>query len=123
MSKRSAQRFYCKTSSFGARALAGASSVIFAVIFGLLLTAGPTVKAGNPTVWSLVWSDEFDGPSGSPVDSSKWSFDVGGNGWGNNELETYTSRTVNADREGGLLVIKALKENFTGSDNINRSYT
>jgi beta-glucanase (GH16 family) len=74
-------------------------------------------------VWSLVWSDEFDGPSGSPVDSAKWAFDVGGNGWGNNELETYTSRTANADLEGGLLVIKALKETFKGSDNITRDYT
>jgi len=35
---------------------------------------------------------------------------------GNNELETYTSRTVNAHLEGGLLVIKALKETFTGPD-------
>ena len=66
-------------------------------------------------MWSLVWSDEFDGPNGSAVDSAKWSFDIGGNGWGNNELETYTSRTANADLEGGSLVIRALKETFTGS--------
>jgi len=84
---------------------------------------GPTAFASNPAVWSLVWSDEFDGPSGSAVDSSKWSFDIGGNGWGNNELETYTDRAVNAHVEGGLLVIKALKETFTGTDGITRNYT
>jgi beta-glucanase (GH16 family) len=74
-------------------------------------------------VWKLVWSDEFDGPAGSAVDSNKWAFDVGGNGWGNNELETYTSRTANAYRDGGQLVIKALKETLTGPDNITRNYT
>src|SRR6266849_1804746 len=65
----------------------------------------PTGQAANATVWSLVWSDEFDGPNGSAVDSTKWSFDIGGKGWGNNELETYTNRTVNAHVDGGLLVI------------------
>jgi beta-glucanase (GH16 family) len=77
---------------------------------------GSTALAGNPAVWSLVWSDEFDGPNGSAVDSTKWGFDTGGNGWGNNELEYYTSRTENASREGGMLVIKALKETFGGRD-------
>jgi len=72
--------------------------------------------ADNPAVWSLVWSDEFDGPNGSAVDSTKWGFDTGGNGWGNNELEYYTSRTENASREGGMLVIKALKETFGGRE-------
>lgn len=74
-------------------------------------------------MWSLTWSDEFNGPAGSPVDSAKWSFDIGGNGWGNNELETYTNRTANAVLEDGALVIRALKETLTGSDNITRNYT
>lgn len=87
------------------------------------LSASPTAYASNPTVWTLVWSDEFDGPNGSAVDSSKWSFDVGGNGWGNNELETYTSRAANSNLEGGRLAIKALKETLTGADNITRNYT
>lgn len=98
-------------------------TVLFTAILGLFLLGCPTVYASNPAVWSLVWSDEFDGPSGSAVDSSKWSFDIGGNGWGNNELETYTSRIANSDLEGGLLVIKTLKETFTGTDNITRDYT
>ena len=36
----------------------------------------------------LVWSDEFDGKSGAP-DAANWKFEVGGDGWGNHELETY----------------------------------
>lgn len=82
-----------------------------------------TASAQDPKVWKLTWSDEFDEPKGSPADSSKWSFDIGGNGWGNNELETYTSRTTNSYVENGRLVIKALKENFTGPDSITRNYT
>src|SRR6266576_489087 len=38
--------------------------------------------------WTLLWGDEFSGPS---VDANNWGYDLGGGGWGNNELETYTS--------------------------------
>jgi beta-glucanase (GH16 family) len=56
----------------------------------------------------LVWSDEFDGSG--PVDASKWMYDLGNNnGWGNNELETYTSSTDNVARNNGNLVIQAQK--------------
>ena len=82
-----------------------------------------TINAADPSVWSLVWSDEFNGPDGSPVDSTKWTAEIGGNGWGNNELEYYTSRIDNAFQSGGSLVIKANKEHYTGSDNVTREYT
>jgi len=82
-----------------------------------------TVGAADPSVWSLVWSDEFNGPDGGAVDSSKWTAEVGGGGWGNNELEYYTSRLDNAYQSGGSLVIKAIKETYTGSDNVTRDYT
>ena len=75
------------------------------------------------TAWHLVWSDEFDGPDGSAPDAAKWSFDVGGGGWGNNELETYTTRTTNAVVRGGHLVLTARKENRTGPDGVARQYT
>jgi len=71
----------------------------------------------------LVWSDEFDSPSGSSVDSAKWSFDIGGGGWGNHELESYTSRAANAELRDGALVIRVLKETLKGSDKITRHYT
>lgn len=80
-------------------------------------------EAGNQAEWRLIWSDEFNGPSGSPVDLTKWSFDIGGGGWGNQELESYTNRPANARLQGGELVITALKETFTGADKITRNYT
>ena len=82
-----------------------------------------STKTGGPTNWDLVWNDDFNGANGSAVDSTKWSFDIGGNGWGNNELQTYTNRTTNAFLNKGSLVIKVLKENVTGPDNITREYT
>ncbi len=58
--------------------------------------------------WVIVWSDEFDG-TGLP-DTSKWTFDIGDWGWGNNELQYYTeNRVENARLEDGNLIIEALK--------------
>ena len=56
----------------------------------------------------MVWSDEFD-YKGLP-DSTKWTAEVGGHGWGNNELQYYTAgRKENARVENGLLTIEARK--------------
>jgi beta-glucanase (GH16 family) len=62
---------------------------------------------------NLVWSDEFDTP-GLP-DATKWGYDLGAGGWGNNELEYYTNRTDNAAVSGGTLKITAKKEAYSGS--------
>ncbi len=61
----------------------------------------------------LVWYDDFNTP-GSP-DPTKWGFDLGGGGWGNNELEYYTNRQTNAVVSNGTLKIYALKESYNGS--------
>ena len=62
-----------------------------------------------------VWSDEFDTP-GLP-DSKIWSYDVGGSGWGNNELQYYTDADIdNAHIENGILTIEAKKESFGGKN-------
>src|SRR5690349_8419021 len=53
----------------------------------------PTVPP--PPTWTLVWSDEFDGAAGSPFDATKWGAELGGNGWGNQEREYYTTRPEN----------------------------
>lgn len=73
--------------------------------------------------WILVWTDEFNAPDGSPVDPGKWTFETGGNGFGNNELEYYTKRSKNAAIRGGNLVIRAFKEKYTGADGVTRQYT
>ncbi len=58
---------------------------------------------------NYVFTDEFNGPAGSPPDPSKWNHETGR--WtGSNELQTYTDSTANACLDGqGHLVIKALK--------------
>lgn len=61
--------------------------------------------------WELVWSDEFDG-EGAP-DSTKWIYDVGNWGWGNNEPQYYTAnRLENARLEDGNLIIEARKNDM-----------
>ena len=63
-----------------------------------------------------VWVDEFDGPAGSPVNPDHWNYDVGGDGWGNNQLEFNTDRTENSFLNGeGALVIRAIKEDYQGN--------
>lgn len=62
----------------------------------------------------LVWSDEFN-YEGLP-DNTKWSYDTGGHGWGNNELQYYTqARMENARVQDGSLVIEAKKEDYKGA--------
>lgn len=73
--------------------------------------------------WELVWSDEFNGQNGSSPDASKWTFETGGNGWGNQELEYYTDRPENARVEHGHLVITARREDYSGADGVKRDYT
>lgn len=56
----------------------------------------------------MVWQDEFDT---SQIDKSKWTFETGGDGFGNNELQFYTrDRKENARVEDGHLIIEARKE-------------
>ena len=58
--------------------------------------------------WKLVWSDEFDG-QGLP-DTTKWSYNMGDWGWGNNEPQYYTEgKLKNARQEDGHLIIEAHK--------------
>ncbi|HVZ86497.1 MAG TPA: glycoside hydrolase family 16 protein, partial [Polyangia bacterium] len=61
--------------------------------------------------WVLTWADAFNGADGSAVDSTKWVYDTGGNGWGNDEDEYYTSGTANAVVRGGNLEITATTAN------------
>jgi beta-glucanase (GH16 family) len=63
----------------------------------------------------LVWSDEFD-YTGLP-DSTKWNYQIGGHGWGNQELQYYTEyRPENTRVEEGNLIIEARMEKTEGMD-------
>ncbi len=69
--------------------------------------AGTGDATEDTSGWTLAWSDEFNLPDGSPADSKIWNYDTGGSGFGNKELEYYTSGTANAVIQGGNLVITA----------------
>lgn len=58
----------------------------------------------------MVWQDEFDT---SQIDKSNWTFETDGDGFGNNELQFYTTdRKENARVEDGHLIIEARKEQW-----------
>jgi beta-glucanase (GH16 family) len=63
-----------------------------------------------------VFADEFN-YTGLP-DPNKWGYDIGGSGWGNNELQYYTNQLKNAFVANGKLTITAYKEEMEG-----RNYT
>jgi hypothetical protein len=70
--------------------------------------------SGNNDV--LVWADEFSGTG--LIDSSRWTTETGGGGWGNQEEQIYTSSSNNVRKEAGILKIKVIKEsngNFTSA--------
>lgn len=85
-------------------------------------SAAIAVEPPEPA-WRLVWADEFDLADGAAPDPTRWTYDQGGDGWGNQELQTYTSRRANSRIESGRLVIEARRERFTGPDGIARDYT
>ena len=100
--------------------------LLAAALLALSCGGGATLQPPPPASYKLSWNDDFNGADGSSPDASKWTYDtgVGGNGWGNNELETYTNRTKNAQIQGGNLVITAVKETYADpSDGVTRNYT
>lgn len=104
----------------------GWKQVLLSSLFLSLVATCSSQTAPGPagdTAWKLVWTDEFNGPNGSPVDRSKWVFDIGGEGWGNQELEFYTDRAENSYIQDGNLVIKAIAEKHTGPNSVTRNYT
>lgn len=62
------------------------------VIAGFLLLGASAPLAFG---WGITWSDEFTGVNNQPY-SGHWGYDLGGGGWGNNELETYVNSWANA---------------------------
>ena len=77
-------------------------------------TISKSIAVAVNVALSLVWSDEFN-TDGAP-DPAKWGYDLGGSGWGNNELQYYTNRPENASISNGTLKITAKKEAFSGKE-------
>jgi beta-glucanase (GH16 family) len=92
-------------------------------VLSLLSPGGKAQKQKQPEGYTLIWSDEFNGKNGSQPDPSKWTYDIGGNGWGNRELEYYTGRRENARIENGNLVITAREEPYRGPSGADFDYT
>lgn len=85
---------------------------LFYVLLICLGFAGCSASGNEPenNEWKLSWSEEFN-YNGLP-DSTKWTYDTGGHGWGNNELQYYTYADIdNAQVSEGTLKIRAIKEN------------
>jgi beta-glucanase (GH16 family) len=87
-----------------------------------LIGSAFAVTASGQAWGDPVWSDEFNSTeAGAAPDASKWTFDVGGSGWGNHELEIYCApgsstpapcdaKHPNAFQNGhGHLIIRATK--------------
>lgn len=108
--------------------------IVVVLAIASALSAAPFIRsaAGDPhqsrkpaTVryTKLVWSDEFNGPRGTPPSASKWIHDVGAWGYTNHELETYTNSPANASDDGhGDLAIVARRQT-NGSGGWTRYYT
>jgi beta-glucanase (GH16 family) len=60
--------------------------------------------------WIPTWCEEFKYIGG--VNPSKWRHQIGGGGFGNNELQYYTNRPENAYVDGDKLIITAIKEEY-----------
>ena len=76
---------------------------------------GGSDGGNNLEQWDLVWSDEFDSES---IDLTKWTYEIGtgGWGWGNGEEQYYTDNANNSYVQDGKLIIKAIMENYSGSN-------
>ena len=74
----------------------------------MIFTTTKPVQTVAVDYTTLKFSDEFD-TDGAP-DPTKWSYDLGAGGWGNDEKQNYTSSATNVIVQGGSLKITAKKE-------------
>ena len=76
-----------------------------------------SVEPGKRPGWRITFRDEFDGAEGTGIDTTKWTPEDKGDGFGNNELQFYTPRTDNARMDGdGSLIIEVRRESYMGRD-------
>lgn len=80
---------------------------IVMILAAVLLMGISTVMGQTNTCSHLLWSEEFNN-EGAP-DPAKWTYNTGGGGWGNNEVQTYTNTRNNSYVSDGTLKIHARK--------------
>ena len=87
------------------------------ILVALYTSCSSSKRAAGANDWKLSWSEEFN-YTGLP-DTSKWGYDTGGHGWGNNELQFYTNASAqNVEVSNGSLKLKVLHQ-----EKENRQYT
>lgn len=84
------------------------------LLLAIAILSCEMIYAQSQSVYrKLAFKDEFNKAANAPVDSTKWTAEIGGSGWGNKELQYYTNETENAYHDGrGSLVIKAIKKDL-----------
>ena len=104
------------TSSRGQRRAPTVPASIACTLATLLVAGAAACGGDDPEPsWTLVWSDEFEGPASELPDAKKWAFDIGTD-WGNRQLEYDTDRAENISLDGdGNLAITAREESYMGS--------
>lgn len=84
--------------------------VLVVVLFVWVFFSDSALAQAQVRYRKLAFKDEFNKQASTPVDSSKWTTEIGGGGWGNQESQYYTTNIENAYHDGnGNLVIKAIK--------------
>lgn len=78
----------------------------------LCIASGSFAQQGSNGYCKMVWNDEFSGPTLNPA---IWEIEQTCNGGGNGELQCYTARPQNVFFQNGNLVLRAIKEQYTGT--------
>ena len=82
---------------------------IITLVFALLFCDSALAQA-QVIYRKLAFKDEFNKAANVTIDNDKWTTEIGGGGWGNQERQYYTNSIENASHDGqGSLVIKAIK--------------
>jgi beta-glucanase (GH16 family) len=78
------------------------------------LTLAAACVLGVPTSSQAqaIWAEEFN--TGTAPNPAVWGYDLGAGGWGNAELQSYTSNSANVRVEGGHLIITAREQLLKG---------
>ncbi|MET3960870.1 beta-glucanase (GH16 family) [Marmoricola sp. OAE513] len=94
--------------------VAGLAVALLAVLVSGLFSFGGASNAASALPDKKpkpIWRDEFSGKAGSAPSSRTWTAQVGGNGWGNGEVQCYTNSRTNSHLNGkGVLVISARRQ-------------
>ncbi|AWS41749.1 glycoside hydrolase family 16 protein [Streptosporangium sp. 'caverna'] len=89
------------------RSLGWISIIIAALVLPMVAITAYAAVPPTPSGWSLVWSDDFNGGSGSLPSSANWIVDTGHAypggpaNWGTGEVQNYTASPSNLSLDGG----------------------